>query len=504
MKKLICALLSLFLLSTCFAVCASELYNVMNVPAPTDYGYPQTVNVAVIDTGISATHLLDADRILDGKNYVFPEGSTGDLLGHGTKISSVILGTEDGTLVSLAEAAKIVPLVVTTLDENGNVCSAGVQGVAQAIVDAVDVFDCKVINISSGFTSDSPILSDAVKYAEENGVIVIASVGNTGTEPISYYPAAYGSVVGVGSVNKYGTVSHFSQRNYSVAVTALGENVTLLNEKGQYVTDSGSSFAAAYVSAFAARLASVYTYLDPSVFREAVTMTARDMGSAGLDSSYGYGIIDMTGAENYVAEYFSALDYKDAFFPYTDADRTSWYGDAVHYCTYYGYFKGMEKGLFYPDANVTRAMAVTALYRFHCYRFGEQEYLPRHPFDDSDRESWYDKALCWSFAYGLVNGVSEKEFAPDRSITRQEMAKLIYLYTDTFYGELTSELVPGELSGFSDIGDIAEYAREPFSRVVTLGFMVGDDEGRLLPRESMTRAQYAVLMKRLAEASADV
>ena len=125
------------------------------------------------------------------------------------------------------------------------------------ITDAVDVFGCDIINISAGLVLDKPEVREAILYAEENGILVVASAGNDyeKTEAFKYYPAGYESVLAVGSINAEKTeISGFSQRGEWVDVFAVGEEVTVKTLSGNTRQSEGTSYSAAKVTAFAANI----------------------------------------------------------------------------------------------------------------------------------------------------------------------------------------------------------------------------------------------------------
>ena len=127
--------------------------------------------------------------------------------------------------------------------------------------------------------------------------IVVSAVGNSNrfAPDQVYYPAAYDTVVGVGSISKDILVSPFSQRNTSVFVTAPGERVYTVPggfARG-FTLVSGTSYSAAYVSSFAALLLSKYPELSPKDFRHILQESAQDIGDPGYDTAYGHGIIDV-------------------------------------------------------------------------------------------------------------------------------------------------------------------------------------------------------------------
>lgn len=205
------------------------------------------IKVAVIDTGFSPKAIPE-ESVLEGKNYLYPDRSTQDTYGHGTAVASIIL--------QYAPDAKLIPLVSNAYDD-GDIDQVDNETLAQMIVDAVDVYEADIINISAGLVLDKKAVREAIDYAADQEVLVVASVGNdyelNGSVP--YYPAAYESVLAVGSLNKEGTeLAAFSQRGEWVDVYVIGEDVTIGTLSGNTRTSSGTSYSAAQITAVAANL----------------------------------------------------------------------------------------------------------------------------------------------------------------------------------------------------------------------------------------------------------
>jgi subtilisin family serine protease len=219
------------------------------------------VVIAIIDTGIS-TNAIPSENILEGKNYLDPSLSTEDTYGHGTAVASVIL--------EHLPQAQLVPLVSNAYNK-GKIQQVDNDVFAQMIRDAVDVYGCQIINISVGLILDKPSIREAVAYAEEKSVLVVASAGNdyaTDGEFI-YYPAAYETVFAVGSVNKKkNEISDFSQRGDWVDIYARGEEITIRTLSGDKRKSEGTSYSAALVTARAAELLQKNKNLTPTQLRE--------------------------------------------------------------------------------------------------------------------------------------------------------------------------------------------------------------------------------------------
>lgn len=279
-KRLISLFLSLCLiLSFCVSVYAQE---------KTD-----TVRIAFIDSGISTKH-IDSASIAEGYNYVFEKNNTQDRLGHGTMTAGIVLGSEELGLDGLCPSAILVPLVCSDAYRSGVTKSKGVAGVVAAIYDAVDKYDCQIINISLGFTKDYPELKKAVKYATDHGVIITAAVGNSGSSknPPTYYPAAYDCVIAVGSSDG-DERAYFSQTGY-VDILAPGVRLETASNKGraESVYATGTSYSCAYVTGVLAALMKDNPDLNADEISELLFDSATDIGVKGFDKESGWGIVE--------------------------------------------------------------------------------------------------------------------------------------------------------------------------------------------------------------------
>ena len=211
---------------------------------------PEGVIIALLDTGV-ATAAIASDHLLEGYNYVTNSSDTEDKINHGTAVASVILGCETAKINGLATEAYVVPLVVATKQE-GKMVSAVPSVLAKVIRDSVDIYAADIINVSLGIQIDDGVLREAVEYAHENGVLVVSAVGNGGEAGQPYYPASYDCVLAVGSCDKNGQESDFSQNGADVL--APGEDIWLASRNGVTYGTRGTSYATGYVAAVAANM----------------------------------------------------------------------------------------------------------------------------------------------------------------------------------------------------------------------------------------------------------
>lgn len=254
------------------------------------------VKVAVIDSGVNA-HDDIKRNIIPGKNYVsgFAETYTDDNSNHGTSVASII-ASECNNLatVGISFKTKIIPLKVT------NDSTLKTSLAVDAIYDAVDIYECDVINLSFGDTAYSTSLYNAIKYAIDNNVIVVAAAGNWGNTYTGYvYPASYPEVVSVANVEKTSngfSVKNTSQKNDMVDIAAPGTSIYTILNSGNLGTQNGTSFSCPMVSATAALVKSVDPDITQSEFEELIKASANKsyIASSGQDSNaWGAGLLDI-------------------------------------------------------------------------------------------------------------------------------------------------------------------------------------------------------------------
>lgn len=238
------------------------------------------VRIGVIDSGLYPFPEFE-DNVIAGKNYLDGSTNTTDNIGHGTFVTGIIASKSKG----ISYKSKIIPLKCFEKDRD-----TYVDDLLDAVYDAVDIYDCDVINMSLGVSSDSTRLKRAITYATNHGAIVVSAVGNDGNTTM-YYPAGYDNVVGVGSIDKNYEKSWFSQINKSVYVTAPGEDLESLSIDG-YRDNSGTSFSAPHVTALAAIAKCIDKDIGTNEFKELLSVSSDDLGTSGYDVHYGYGLVN--------------------------------------------------------------------------------------------------------------------------------------------------------------------------------------------------------------------
>jgi type VII secretion-associated serine protease mycosin len=271
------------------------------------------VTVAVIDSGVDATHPQLTGRVAAGKDFLDNRPSAGfDCVGHGTGVASVIgAAPREGVgFVGLAPGVRILPVRVSersdvTADGGAQGASVDSGGLAQAIRFAVDQH-ARVINMSIYQFVDDQRVRDAIDYARGHDVVVVAASGNShdttaGAVDPTPYPAAYDGVVGVGAIDQSGVRSASSPVGPYVDLVAPGSDITMAaNKSGDYWVGEGTSFAAPYVAATAALIRSRWPAMTADDVVRQLEGTADAVPGGPHSGAYGYGEVDPFRAVNEV------------------------------------------------------------------------------------------------------------------------------------------------------------------------------------------------------------
>lgn len=271
------------------------------------------VRIAVIDSGVDVNNINLTGASIDvGYDYLdqIPEGRT-DTVGHGTYVSQIIAGSGELGVVGFARKAELVPLRCFSATKGS------VSDIIAAIYDAVNVYHCDIINMSWGMKEDSAFLLEALEYAFNSGVILVAAAGNVDRntpQGTIFYPAAYPEVIGVGSVDSSQTISETSQHTDAVFVSAPGAGISLTSLSGKLTVQSGTSFATPYITAELALLKQLNSSIDGRAAISLLRERSIDLGDEGYDTSYGHGLATIT---QLVGQMWYAIEKNDTLWKLT-------------------------------------------------------------------------------------------------------------------------------------------------------------------------------------------
>lgn len=438
----------------------------------TTLGTP-TVDIAIIDTGVNLVPEL-AGRVQPGVAFYPGAGPTTDLhpSQHGTKTAMVAAGgINNGTGASgSCPLCEIIPINVF---KPGN-DTAFLSDVANGITWATDN-GAEIVNISLAGPDSSTAVTAAVAYAKLSGVVVVAAAGNlASTAP--YYPAADPNVVSVGALDPSANLATYSNRGSSVEVAAAGTNVVEGSSLGSFVTYSGTSSASPLVAGIIGLYLSLV--IDPGVDTiRANLQAASPMGSPALNIAWGRlsapallalappgwprspfddvdrpsfyatavdwawntGVTTGTSASTFSPT--RTIDRAQAFTmlwrmagapeptianPFSDVPPGRFFTDAAIWASQEGITTGVggDPSVFAPDKLVTRAQAITMLWR----ESGEPEPAnPTNPFPDVPPGVWFDESTNWGSEQGITTGVgSTGLFKPADTINRAQHIAMLW------------------------------------------------------------------------------
>ena len=266
----------------------------------------QDVIVAVVDSG-SGPHPDLAENLLPGRSIIgtveSQDGRDIDASGHGTHVAGIIAAVANNGIggSGVAPNAKILPIQV--LDQAGQ---GDARDVAAGVRFAADN-GARVINLSLGGATESSSLTQAITYANDKGVLVVAAAGNGGAADKPKWPASLDLTLAVTAVDQANNATPFDQRGDYIDIAAPGSNI-LSTSRGIYKPDkclsdeprmcfeSGTSMAAGFVAGAAALLFAAEPRVTNAQVRDILLRTATDIGEPGRDVTFGAGLINMVAA----------------------------------------------------------------------------------------------------------------------------------------------------------------------------------------------------------------
>lgn len=355
----------------------------------------EPVKVAVLDSGVVATADIDVSKrinLIPGDENIEPLFE--DFSGHGTAVASIIAGKDNGDGVTgVNPDAQIYSVKV--LDEDNK---ASVSRIAEGIYKCIDE-NADIINMSFGTTTDSEILHQAVKAAEDAGILMVAAAGNRGeSDKQVEYPAAYPEVLAVGATGTDAELSGISSNGEEVEVLAPGENVAVLGIWDEVNLMDGTSLSAAEVTGAASVLLSMDKSKSPEFIRSLLNVDSSQnigTGNAGIiDLSYAISVYDEFAGkfhEQAAEEIVNTREVKT----YDEGDvEASW--KLSYHESALDSFKDLEsgqrkilkKGLQYPDK----------------YRFNMERVEPLNGFANYIGDYIY---LCWLARYTYKNNLED-------------------------------------------------------------------------------------------------
>ncbi len=249
------------------------------------------IKLALVDQGIQYTH-TDIDGhfgALKGYDFVdndpdpYPDDIPGEA--HGTSVVGAS-AAEINNGIMIAGTANIGVYSLRCMNEYG---AGTIDDIVDGIVWAADS-GARVINLSLGTSTYYAILEAACQYAWDSGCVLVAS---SGSSPGSIgYPAKFSTVIAVGAVDQSLNLAAFSSYGPEQELVAPGVNIYTIVPDNTFAVYSGTSYSCAYVSGVAGLVWSANPSLTNQQIRDILDSTAIDLGTAGWDQYYGYGLVN--------------------------------------------------------------------------------------------------------------------------------------------------------------------------------------------------------------------
>ena len=177
-----------------------------------------------------------------------------------------------------------------------------------------------------------------------------------------------------------------------------------------------------------------------------------------------------------------------------DVEKSDWFYPYVEYVAGKDYMKGISSTQFAPMMEMNRAMFVTVLYRLD----NPKGVSSQSNFVDVPSDTWYTQAVNWAAANKIVNGIGGDKFAPDDSITREQICTIVARYVEYRAKKdgKTYKTTEKEKT-FPDADQIGEYAKEAVKKCQMWGLIEGNEKGCMNPLNTATRAEVATIVQRL-------
>ena len=441
-----------------------------------------SVTVAVIDTGVDATHPFLSDWVLNN-GYDFSNQSSNqfDASGHGTHVAGIIVDATPGLAVYI--------LPVRVLGGTYGYCPSTIAaGIDYSVDEGADV-----LNMSFGGSVElegHTIIHDAVEDAIDNGVIIVAASGNGYESTSGICPAHFNNIIVTAAIdeefNNYyiptGPESLLQGSNYgtSVDITAPGVNiessVPYMFYGSYYTALTGTSMAAPHVSAAAAMLRLLYPSASPAVIENLLKNSALDLGPVGYDTTFGYGVPQLSNLMSYLTFY--------------DVQPYHWYYEVVRDINATGYMTGMNSEYFGAVENMQRQDIAVVF-----YRMAGSPTVTYHPvFPDVSSNQYFANAAVWAYDNGIIVGQNGL-LGVGNNITRQDFVTILFRYAAYLGLDTTAR---ASLNRYTDAVQVSPWALESMQWAVANG-LIGLDVTSLNPVDNAARAEIAAMMMRFID-----
>lgn len=318
----------------------------------------------------------------------------------------------------------------------------------------------------------------AIGYSSNSGGL--PSDGGSG---VSYYTMTASAGDG-GSISPSGStsVAYGGRKTYTVT------------------PDSGYSISDVLVDGKSVGAVSNYTFADITKAHTIQAVFAKISGLPYYLNDSGNKVFigfasDKGGAIKYIAPKGKTVLFASNPKDFTDISG-HWAKPYIDFVTQRELFVGTDSNIFSPNQGMTRAMFTAVIGRLYERSYGISTSSSEHAFTDVDYDGYYGEYVDWAYQNGIIKGTGKEVFEPDREITREEMAAIIY----RFAGFLKISGASGGIAlNYSDASSIDVWAQEAALYCQEAGIIAGRENGSFAPKETATRAEVAAILQRFIE-----
>lgn len=458
------------------------------------------VRVAVLDTGVDTEH---PDLVVKGGICTAEECAPGisydDNFGHGTHVAGIISGKKNSSGI-IGMAPNVELYAIKAMDREGIGTTAQVtEGVKWAIQNDIDI-----LNLSISISVYDRPLELMLQEAYKQGMLIVSAAGNEGGaagEDTITYPGKFPSVIAVGAVNNNLTREANSSVGPAMEIAAPGTGIyssypkelDIWDAKNDgFVSLTGTSMAAPHITGVLALYKEQHPALANVKLREILQSTVRDLGTAGRDQTFGYGLVQYTKAVSGVPFVETTVSKgRIQMIMKNKALASGWSvssGDKLVPQVEDGkWIAYRTKGTHVFNATYTNAKGVKVTEPLTV-----RVALPAFP--DVTPANWFGPHISYLFSNNMMSGYSDGSFKPYKEITRGEAMILL--------GRAQGWDGTKQSTQFPDVGP-ANSASGYIQSAYELGIVSGFSNGSFKPYQSVTRAEMAMLLHNTYEFSYD-
>lgn len=500
MKKLLCAVASVLLLTT-FAFAADETVIAPSGALLTDDGtllFTDTYNHAIWEQETDGTYtkLAGRDGVLGADNRPMGAYHDDEALDAAFNTPWAIAPYADGYAITDSENNVIRYYAdgeVTTLAGSG---SAGLKN-ATGVKATFDRPTGLVADDDGGlYVADSD--NHVIRYISSTGVVTTyAGSGSEGMADGSLTKAQFSDPTGLAYVD--GVLYVCDTGNHRICKIEDGQVTTLLGGTDGY--DDGNIDDATLSSPTGVAVYGNILYIADTG-NSAVRCVTDDLvttltvaGDTQLFPISPRGLV-VDGGTLWICDVFSHTlsSVSSTALSFTDVPSTAWFANAVYYMKAHGCMNGTTDTTFSPYSTMTRAMFAQVLYNME----GATPVNYLLPFTDAS-DAWYTEAVRWAASEGIVNGTTDTTYSPDTLINRQQLVVMLYRYAQ-WQGMEDDGTTSASITGFSDYTDVSDYAYDAMEWAYGVGVINGTATGTLNPYGQATRAEAATMLMNFMEA----